>query len=76
MSGGPLRALGFANLVSRKDSPGKIRRAARGSVTGKKQEIRNLDADSRITDNEAKVAALEAEVATLKAAFAAAGFTL
>ena len=73
MSGGPLRAPGFTNAVSRKSTPNAIRRAARGSVTGKKQPIRNLDTDSRITDNETKVAALEAEVATLKAALVAAG---
>ncbi len=69
----PLRKLGFTDLVSRKNTPNSQRRAARGAVPGKKQEIRLLDADQRISDTETAVTALEAEVATLKAVLIAAG---
>ena len=66
MSGGPLRRLGFADRVSRKDTPNKVRRAARGQVPGKKREIPTQNTDERVD-------ALESEVSALKAAMKAAG---
>lgn len=69
----PLRKLGFADLVSRKNTPNRQRRAARGAVPGKRKEITGLDAAERIADNENRIAALEAENATMLAALKAAG---
>jgi hypothetical protein len=69
----PLRKLGFTDLVSRKNTPNRQRRAARGAVPGKRQEIAGLDAAERIEHNEARIAALEAENATILAALKAAG---
>lgn len=66
MSGGPLRDPKVRAALSRLDTPGKVRRAARPLVGGKKLPVKVNDTDER-------VAVLETDLATIKAALKAAG---